>query len=209
LSVYTTRRLILLLIGSVLIGLVVVAASLPAVNYYNHLRPPNTSALKCCQIIYYFAEDSNPLFNQTVTRLGTWGVPALRLDSSQVGSNNTLRMTSRPDSFIVVSGDWISSRVNDNQTQTFLFNILGKGAKIVAIGGPTGRLFDAVINSNVGKLTSATILPQPTNWPGTGFWLKTSTTAYGATSLYPSYLGQNTTDPNALIQGWNDWLTGI
>jgi len=199
--VYTTRRLILLIIASVLIGLVAVAASLPAVNY---LRPPNTSVLKT-QVVYYFAEDGNPLFDQTVTRLGTWGIPAIRLDSSQLTTNQTLKMTSRPDSFIVFSGDWIAARVNDNPTQTFLTHVLNKGGKVVAIGDQTGALFDALTNAHVIN----NVTPPEPYASATGFRLKTGTGAYGGTYLYPSNLYQNTTSPDALIQGWNDWLTGI
>jgi len=199
--VYTTRKFILLLIISALIGLAVVTASLPAVNYYS--RPPNTSALKT-QVVYYFAEDSNPLFSQTVARLGTWGIPATRLDSSQLTTNQTLTMTSTPDSFILFTGDWIASRVNENQTQTFLFHVLSKGAKVVAIEGQTGALFDALTNAHV---INGGTRPQAYS-SATGCRLKTGTGQYGGTYLYPSNLYQNTTAPDALIQGWNDWLTG-
>ena len=202
--VYSTRNLILLLIVSVLIGVAVVSASIPAVNYYIHSRPPNISALKT-ETFWYFAEDNNPLFNQTITRLETYGIPATRLDSSQLTTNQTLRMTSTPDSFILFSGDWIAARANDNQTQNFLARVLTKGAKIVAIGGQTGALFDAVKNTHVIIVSNP---PEPYN-PSTGFRLKTGTTQNGGTYLYGSNLYQNTTDPNALIQGWSDWLTGI
>lgn len=204
-SVYTTRRLVLLLIISVLIGLVVVTASLPAVNYYIHSRPPDTSALKS-QVFYYFAEDSNPLFNQTVTRLGTLGIPAIRLDSSQLTTNQTLRMTGTSNSFILFPGDWIAARVNDNQTQTFLASVLNKGAKVVAIGGQAGALFDALINAH---LLNGGIHPEPYS-PSTGFRLKTGNGPPGGPPYaLPSNLYQNTTNPDSLIQGWNDWLTGI
>ncbi len=209
--IYSTRKLILLFLVSVLIGLVAVVGSLPAVNYYNHSRPPNIGALRQ-QIVYYFGEDSNPLFNRTVTRLGTGLVPVIRLDSSPgltPASNQTLKMTGHSDSFVIVSGDWIAKRVSDNQTQTFLYNLLSKGGKLVAVGGPTHTLFDAVIASHVGNQTSATIFPQPADWPCTGFWLKTTMLKNGGTSLYPSYLSQNTTDPDAIIDGWNSWLTGV
>jgi hypothetical protein len=200
--VYTTQKFILLLIASVLIGLVAVAASVPAVNYYSHSPPPNISALKT-QTFWYFAEDSNPLFNQTVTRLETYGIPAIRLDSSQITTTQTLRMTSTPDSFILFPGDWIAARVNDNQTQTFLSRVLNKEAKVVAIGGQTGALFDALKKGGL----IANVTPEPYA-PATGFRLKVGTTPNGGTYLYPSNLYQNTSDPNALIQGWNDWLTG-
>jgi len=201
--VYSTRNLILLLIVSVLIGVAVVSASIPAVNYYIHSQPPNISALKT-QTFWYFAEDNNPLFNQTVTRLETYGIPATRLDSSQLTTNQTLRMTSTPDSFILFPGDWIAARVNDNQTQTFLAHVVNKGAKVVAIGGRTGALFDALKNAHLNNTSP----PEPYS-PATGFRLKTGTTQNGGTYLYGSNLYQNTTDPNALIQGWSDWLTGI
>jgi hypothetical protein len=209
--IYSTRKFILLLLVSLLIGLVVVLGTLPAVNYYNHYRPPNIGALGQ-QIVYYFGEDGNPLFNLTVTRLGTGLVPVERLDSSPgltPASYQTLKMTGRSDSFVIVSGDWIAKRVNDNQTQTFLYNLLSKGGKIVAVGGPTHTLFDAVIASHVGNQTNAAILPQPTDRPCTGFWLKTTILNNGGASLYPSYLSQNTTDPDSMIEGWNSWLTGL
>jgi len=112
-------------------------------------------------------------------------------------------MTSTPDSFILFPGDWIAARANDNQTQTFLAHVVNKGAKVVAIGGQTGTLFDALKNAHL--INSFTAEPYS---PATGFRLKTGTTQNG-TYLYGSNLYQNTTDPNALIQGWNDWLTGI
>jgi len=201
LLVYTTQKFILLLIASVLIGLVAVAASLPTVNYFSHSPPPNISALRT-QTFWFFAEDPNPLFNQTVTRLETYGIPAIRLDSSQLTTNQTLRMTSTPDSFILFPGDWIAARVNDNQTQTFLSHVLNKGAKVVAIGGQTGALFDALKNAHVIN----NVTPEPYA-PSTGFRFKIATSTSG-TYLYPSNLYQNTSDPNSLIQGWNDWLTG-
>ena len=201
--VYSTRNLILLLIASVLIGIAVVSASIPAVNYYIHSQRPNISAVKT-QTFWYFGEDSNLLFNQTVTRLETYGIPATRLDSSQLTTNQTLRMTSTSDSFILFPGDWIAARVNDNQTQTFLAHAVNKGAKVVAIGGQTSTLFDAMKNAHL----SATSPPEPYN-PVTGFRLRTGTLQNGATYLYGSNLYQNTTDPNALIHGWNDWITGI
>lgn len=203
-SVYTTRKLILLLIVSILIGLIVVLASLSIpVNFY-YSRPPNTSALRT-QVFYYFAEDSNPLFTQTVTRLGTWGIPVTRLNSSEITTDQTLRMTGTADSFILFSGDWIGARVNDSQTQTFLDHILNRGAKIVAIEGQTGALFDALNNAHI--INDGT--RHESYSPSTGFRLKTGTTPSGSTYLYASNLYQNTTNPDSLIQGWNDWLTGI
>src|SRR6267143_2293872 len=154
--VYSTRNLILLLIACVLIGVALVSASIPAVNYYIHSRPPNISALKT-ETLWYFAEDNNPLFNQTITRLETYGIPATRLDSSQLTTNQTLRMTSTPDSFILFPGDWIAARANDNQTQTFLAHVLNKQGKVVAIGGQTGALFDALKNAHLIN----TVTPEP------------------------------------------------
>src|SRR5256712_7910498 len=165
--VYSTRNLILLLIVSVLIGVAVVSASIPAVNYYIHSRPPNISAVKT-QTFSYFAEDSNPLFNQTVTRLETYGIPATRLDSSQLTTNQTLGITSTPDSFILFPGDWIAARVNDNQTQTFLAHVVNNQAKVVAIGGQTGALFDALKNAHLNNTSH----PEPYS-PAQGFRLKT------------------------------------
>lgn len=201
--VYSTRNLILLVIASVLIGVAVVSASIPAVNYYIHSRPPNISALKS-QTFWYFAENDNPLFNQTVSRLEAYGIPVIRLDSSQLTTNQTLGMTGTPDSFILFPGDWIAARVNDNQTQTFLAHVVNNQAKVVAIGGQTGALFDALKNAHLNNTSP----PEPYS-PATGFRLKTGTTQNGGTYLYGSNLYQNTTDPNALIQGWSDWLTGI
>jgi len=111
-------------------------------------------------------------------------------------------MTSTSYSFILFPGNWIAARVNDNQTQTFLLHVLNKGAKVVAIGGQTGALFDALKNARVIN----NVTPEPYA-PSTGFRFKIATSPSG-TYLYPSNLYQNTSDPNSLIQGWNDWLTG-
>lgn len=135
-------------------------------------------------------------------------VDRLEADGSRVERLSTIPAPRKLNSRVIVvfDGGWLAHRVDDAQLHGLMRRALGSGAAVVVIGEATSRLYEALDRAEVRKLwvTETGVVRNPAHFnpPQAGFRLKDS----GDGGRYPSHLGSNTTDPDALAEALVNWL---
>lgn len=114
------------------------------------------------------------------------------------------------ESFLIIfDGNWISERVDDPELHKLFREVAYKGVKLVAIGGKTSKLLEALDKAGLNKLArdDAGNIRNPAYFDPTlvGFKLVETYTSEGHLHTYPSILISNTTNINTLVQELINW----
>lgn len=117
------------------------------------LNQPNLAGLSIIAI-----GQSSPLFEEVTSQLSSYG--------ANIEVSVSLPNSTSEGMCVLFDGNWIDSRLNqtiiiDDQFKTFLIDAIPKNVRLVAIGGNTLRLFDAVRATGLSNITNPCTVSPP------------------------------------------------
>lgn len=132
------------------------------------------------------------------------------LGAKVTSSNELLEFMEFNDSLIVMfDTEWIQEEINDTRLHDLLRNAAPKEVKLIAIGGNTSKLFEALDKAGVCRLpvteTGEVRNPAYFNPPMVGYKLRKATRPDGTEYFGDSILLSSTPDIDQLVQALIKW----
>jgi len=154
----------------------------------------------------------NKIYNEVLARIKTLGVSQVKsLDIQSYASEEASDVSvSQSPGLVVFDGEWLSKRTDDANVHKFLKTASGKAAKLIAVGGSTSKLLEALDKAKVNELgreDDGTLRnPAYFNPSVVGFCYKETKTPTGSVFQYPSIFISNTDNTDTMVQSLISWL---